>query len=243
MSSVLPALHFADVRLRLGDRELLHGLGTDWSTEGISVLLGPNAAGKTLVLRLAKGLLAPTSGRVEWDGRPPRELDTGIGYVPQHPVMLRRSVRANLEYALARTRDVSNVNGARADWVARGLECAGLADRAGDSARRLSGGQQQRLAIARAWVQRPSALLLDEPCSHLDPAAAAAVERTVRAIADEGTKVILTTHDLHQARRLADEVHFLQAGHLVERTPAERFFDAPESEPARRFLAGELLAG
>jgi tungstate transport system ATP-binding protein len=240
MSTAPPALDFTDVRLRLGDRELLHGLGTDWSTEGISVLLGPNAAGKTLVLRLAKGLLAPTSGRVEWDGRPPGDLGTGIGYVPQHPVMLRRSVRANLEYALARTR---NVNGARADWIARGLECAGLADRAGDSARRLSGGQQQRLAIARAWVQRPSALLLDEPCSHLDPAAAAAVERTVRAIADEGTKVILTTHDLHQARRLADEVHFLQAGHLVERAPAERFFNAPGSEPAQRFLAGELLAG
>lgn len=240
MNSALLALHFADVRLHLGGRELLHGLDTDWSTDGISVLLGPNAAGKTLVLRLAKGLLAPTSGCVEWGGRPPRELHTGIGYVPQHPVMLRRSVRANLEYALARSR---HVHGARADWIARGLECAGLAERAGDSARRLSGGQQQRLAIARAWVQRPSALLLDEPCSHLDPAAAATVERTVRAIADEGTKVILTTHDLHQARRLADEVHFLRAGQLVERAPAERFFDVPESEPARRFLAGELLAG
>jgi len=233
-------LHFADVRLRLGDRDLLHGLDTEWCPAGISVLLGPNAAGKTLVLRLAKGLLEPTSGRVSWNGRPPRELDTAIGYVPQHPVMLRRSVRANLEYALSRTR---TVNGSRAEWVARGLECAGLADRAGDSARRLSGGQQQRLAIARAWVQQPSALLLDEPCSHLDPAAAAAVERTVRAIAGAGTKVILTTHDLHQARRLADEVHFLQAGQLAERAPAGRFFDAPESEPARRFLAGELLAG
>jgi len=240
MTGVAPALRFTDVRLCLGGRELLHGISTDWSIEGISVLLGPNAAGKTLVLRLAKGLLEPSSGRVEWDGRPPRQLDTGIGYVPQHPVMLRRSVRANLEYALARTR---NTNGARADWIARGLECAGLADRAGDSARRLSGGQQQRLAIARAWVQRPSVLLLDEPCSHLDPAAAAAVERTVRAIADEGTKVILTTHDLHQARRLADEVHFLDNGCLIERAAAARFFDAPASEPARRFLAGELLTG
>jgi len=240
MTTAASALRFADVRLSLGGRELLQGINTDWSPGGISVLLGPNAAGKTLVLRLARGLLEPSSGRVQWDGRPPRQLDTGVGYVPQRPVMLRRSVRANLDYALART---CNVNGARGDWIARGLECAGLTDRAGDSARRLSGGQQQRLAIARAWVQRPCALLLDEPCSHLDPAAAAAVERTVRTIADEGTKVILTTHDLHQARRLADEVHFLDNGCLVERAPAERFFHAPESEPARRFLAGELLAG
>lgn len=240
MNDPAPALHFDQVRLRLAGRDLLHGLSTDWSTTGISVLLGPNAAGKTLLLRLARGLLTPSSGRVAWDGQAPAQLGTAIGFVPQHPVMLRRSVRANLQYALARA---GVINGERGERIAHGLECAGLGDRSGHSARRLSGGQRQRLAIARAWVQHPRVLLLDEPCSHLDPAAAVAVERTIRSIADAGTKVILTTHDLHQARRLADEVHFLQGGRLLERTPAERFFDAPASEPAGRFLAGELLAG
>lgn len=235
-----PVLRLENVELRLGGRTLLHGLDGTWLPRGISVLLGPNAAGKTLLLRLARGLLSPTTGRVLWNGRPPREPGMRIGYVPQHPVMLRRSVRANLRYALARA---GVANGARRERVAQGLACAGLAHCADDSARRLSGGQRQRLAIARAWVQQPDALLLDEPCSHLDPAAAVAIERTIREIAAGGTKVILTTHDLHQARRLADEVHFLQAGRLIEHGPAERFFGAPETEPARRFLAGELLAG
>ena len=233
-------LRLETVRLELGGRTLLEDIDSEWLPAGISVLLGPNAAGTTLLMRVAKGLLVPTSGRVRWNGRSPRDLGTRIGYVPQHPVMLRRSVRANLQYALARA---GVANGARREWVAQGRACAGLENRADDSARRLSGGQRQRLAIARAWVQQPGALLLDEPCSHLDPAAAVAIERTIREIAAAGTKVILTTHDLHQARRLADEVHFLQGGRLLEHGPVDRFFDAPGSDPARRFLAGELLAG
>lgn len=239
MNQTTPALRFDHVGLTLEGKQLLQEVNTSWSPTGISVLLGPNASGKTLLLRLAKGLLTPTTGRVCWSGVSPAMLGTRVGYVPQHPVMLRRSVRANLQYALARA---GIVNGQRQRWLVRGLACAGLSDRPDESARRLSGGQRQRLAIARAWVQCPDALLLDEPSTHLDPAAAMAVERTIRAIAAEGTKVILTTHDLHQARRLADEVHFLQAGRLLERSPAERFFTAPASEPAGRFLAGELLS-
>lgn len=240
MNPQAPSLRLENVGLSLGGRTLLHDLDASWSPAGIGVLLGPNAAGKTLLLRLAKGLLAPSTGRVLWDGRPPALMGTRIGYVPQHPVMLRRSVRANLDFAVARA---GVLNGQRRQRIAEGLALAGLAEQPGASARQLSGGQRQRLAIARAWVQRPAALLLDEPCAHLDPAATLAVEATIRAVADEGTKVILTTHDLQQARRLADEVHFLQGGELREQAPAERFFRAPESTPARRFLAGELLSG
>ena len=231
-------LVLSGVDLRLGDATVLRALNTRLAASGISVLLGPNGSGKTMFLRLARGLLKPSAGVVRWGTVEPRAADVGIGYVPQHPIMLRRSVRANLKYALARAAVPAHERPAR---LAAGLHHAGLDDRADFSARHLSGGQRQRLAIARAWVQQPSALLLDEPCVHLDPAAAAAVEHTVRDIASHGTKVILASHDLHQARRLGDEILFLCDGQLVEQATVETFFDAPRSEAAARFLAGELL--
>lgn len=234
MSAWRPSLSFAAVSLRLNGHLLLDDVEARWAPEGIGVVLGPNGAGKTLLLRLARGLLQPSAGAIRWNGCPPADMGTAVGYVPQHPVMLRRSVRANLAYALARARMPRRQRGGA---LARGLACAGLADRPEAMAPRLSGGQRQRLAIARAWVQQPVALLLDEPCAHLDPTAAAAVEQTVRAIAAAGTKVILTTHDLNQARRLASEVHFLQDGRLIEHGPAERFFSTPQSDSAARFLA------
>lgn len=234
MNQWRPSLSFAGVSLRLNSHLLLDDIEAQWAPEGIGVVLGPNGAGKTLLLRLARGLLEPSAGAILWDSRLPTDMGTAVGYVPQHPVMLRRSVRANLAYALARAGIPRRQrNGA----LARGLACAGLEDRPEAMAPRLSGGQRQRLAIARAWVQQPVALLLDEPCVHLDPTAGAAVEQTVRAIAAAGTKVILTTHDLSQARRLASEVHYIQDGRLIEQGPATRFFDTPQSEPAARFLA------
>jgi tungstate transport system ATP-binding protein len=105
----------------------------------------------------------------------------------------------------------------------------------------LSIGEQQRLALARAWAIEPELLLLDEPTASLDPAATRAVEEIVDAIHRAGTKIVMTTHDLGQARRLADEIVFLHRGRLVERAPAERFFDQPATPEARAFLDGELL--
>jgi len=108
-------------------------------------------------------------------------------------------------------------------------------------ARTLSGGEQQRLSIARARVLRPRVLLLDEPTSNLDPGATAAVEGMIRAADADGTRIIMTTHDILQARRLADEVLFLHRGGLLEHTSASEFFAEPKTDEARRFLRGELL--
>jgi tungstate transport system ATP-binding protein len=153
--------------------------------------------------------------------------------------MLRRSVRGNLDYALARAGMPRAQRPAR---IEEGLELAGLPGRADAPARLLSGGERQRLAIARAWVQRPQVLLLDEPSAHLDPAAAAAVERTIGAIREAGSAVVFTTHDLNQARRLAAEVLFVHGGRLLEHSPAETFFNDPATGEARTFIGGGLLA-
>lgn len=230
-------LRLEAVTLALGRRALLHEITADLARMPVTALLGPNGAGKTLLMRLCRGLLTPTRGSVRWGDRRPRELGVRIGYVPQDPVMLRRSVRANVAYALALAGLAPRGRRAEADAV---LDTVRLDRLAGAGARHLSGGERQRLAIARAWAQRPRALLLDEPTAHLDPGATAAVEQAITRVRDSGTRIVLCTHDLGQARRLADEVAFINAGRLVEQTPASRFFAQPQSEVAARYMRGEL---
>jgi tungstate transport system ATP-binding protein len=151
--------------------------------------------------------------------------------------MLRRSALANLRYALA-------VNGVtepeRTSRATAALARVGLEKIADRPARVLSGGEQQRLALARAWALEPEILFLDEPTASLDPGATAEVERVIASIAAEGTRLVMTTHNLGQARRLADEIVFIHAGRAAERTAADRFFDQPASNEARLFLQGEL---
>lgn len=237
---ILP-LRFERVSFEISGQVLLDDISATITHPGATVLLGPNGAGKTLLQRIACGLLRPTRGSVHWGRSGPRipALGTGVGYVAQHPVMLRRSVRANLAYALSELKMSRSERDRRIDEA---LALAEMADRASTPARALSGGQRQRLAIARAWALHPAALLLDEPCAHLDPAAAHAIEHLIHSLRGEGTKILLTTHDLNQARRLADEILFIHSGRLIEHTPAEHFFEQPASTEAARFVSGELLA-
>ena len=152
--------------------------------------------------------------------------------------MLRRSAAANIRYALA----AAGVPRAeRAARVAELLALVGLDGLGERPARKLSGGEQQRLALARALAKEPQVLFLDEPTASLDPAATKAIEDVIRAVAARGIKVVMSTHDLGEARRLAGEIVLLHRGRVVESGPAEAFFSAPKTEEARRFVAGELL--
>lgn len=219
-------------------RTLLSGLDFRLEPGRISVVLGPNGAGKSLLLRLLMGLITPDAGRIRWNGLSPPRCRAQLGMVLQKPVMLRRSVRANVEFALARAGISRGQRRRRAEAT---LERAGLAPLARQSATRLSGGEAQRLSIVRAWAQRPRVLLLDEPCANLDPYSAARVEELIREIHAGGTRIMLSTHDLGQARRLADEVLFLADGRLCEHAPATAFFERPASAKADAFLQGDLV--
>lgn len=206
-----------------------------------ALVVGPNGAGKSVLLRLLHGLLQPTEGAVRWAGdsrggahrRMPRDA-----MVFQRPVMLRRSALANAAYPL---KLAGLPRAERLERARAALERVGLQALAGRPARRLSGGEQQRLALARAAALSPEVLFLDEPCANLDPAATRAVEAIVSDIAAHGTKVVMTTHDLGQARRLAGEVLFLHRGRLLEHTPAAAFFAGPRTPEAAAFLRGELV--
>lgn len=235
--SLLP-LKLEGVGLERGRRTLLDGIELRIESGAPTLLLGPNGSGKSLLLRVVHGLVAPTVGRVRFATADPRAVRAAQAMVFQRPVLLRRSAAANVRYALA-VRGVGRA--ARRRACARVLERTGLGPLAGQPARTLSGGEQQRLAIARAWGVEPELLLLDEPTANLDPSATRAVEELLTEIAAGGTKVVMATHDLAQARRLpAGDVVMLHAGRCVEHAAAASFFAAPRSPEARAFLAGQL---
>jgi tungstate transport system ATP-binding protein len=235
--AILP-LAFEGVGYAVRGAALLSDLSFVLEAGPCSVILGPNGAGKSLTLRLADGLLAPTAGRVRWLGAGGARAAEAKALVFQRPVLLRRSAAANVDYAL-RLRGLPRA--ARARRTEQVLAATGLLDRAERPARGLSGGEQQRLALARAWALEPQVLFLDEPASALDPAGSRALEESIRAVRAEGTKIVMTTHDLAQAERMADEVLFLHRGHLVERAPAAAFFHEPRSPEAKAFLRAEAL--
>ena len=236
LASDLPIV-LQDVSHQVRGVAVLAGVSLTIAPGAPTVVIGPNGAGKTTLLRVMMGLIGPSAGVVTWGGRTAVPA-TRRAIVLQRPTMLRRSASANIRYALG------SAGIARAQWPARTeyvLALVGLADLSERPARRLSGGEQQRLALARALARDPEVILLDEPTASLDPAATRAIEDVVRTVAASRIKVVMSTHDLGEARRLAGDVVFLHHGRVIESGPAATFFDHPSTSEARRFLAGELL--
>ncbi len=230
-------LTLADVSVLAREVTILDGIRLTFDAGRPTMLIGPNGSGKTTLLRVAMGLLAPSRGRVTWGGREHAPPDRRA-ILFQRPAMLRRSAAGNIRYALAAAGVPRTEQPTRAEALLAEVGLAGLAKR---PARRLSGGEQQRLALARALALDPAVLFLDEPAASLDPAATKAIEDIVRNVTARGVKVVMSTHDLGQAKRLAGDVVLLHRGRLIEQSPAEEFFAAPRSEEARKFIAGELL--
>lgn len=238
-SSVLPLCGRA-LRYGRGGRAIIDGVDVSvGASDGTIALLGPNGAGKSVLIRLLAGLLQPDNGTVTWASKAPSNtLAPRIGFVFQRPVLLRRSARANIEFALAAC---GIAKAERTDRSHAALVQAGLARVGETDCHLLSGGEQQRLALARALACAPALFLLDEPTANLDPSSTAAIEGLLSAIHAAGTPILLITHDLGQARRLADHAIFLHHGQILERTPSREFFSKPKSAAAEKFIAGEIV--
>lgn len=219
-----------DLAFRADGRTLFQTAELALPGQGITVILGPNGAGKSVLLRLLHGLLPVSDGSVTWPGRdaPPRQA-----MVFQRPVLLRRSVAANVAFAL-------RASGRDAGALAGLLDRGGLTAQAHQAARSLSGGEQQRLALVRALATEPEILFLDEPTASLDPAATLAIEELIRQAASDGTKIVMVTHNIAQARRLADHLVFCNGGQVTEAGPAQAILGEPESQALRDFLEGRL---
>jgi tungstate transport system ATP-binding protein len=216
----LQALHGVDLVLRRGDR---------------LALVGANGSGKTTLLKLLNGLVAHQGQREL------HALDSGRRPVAamlfQRPFLLHLSVAHNLRLAFW----LAGVPVAdRAARSAAALARVGLTGLEARPARSLSGGQQQRLALARAWGIRPDLLFLDEPTASLDPSAKREVESLIAEFARDGMTVVMSTHNLGQAKRLATRVAYLDAGRLAVDLPTDRFFDPAVPHDAAHFLKGEL---
>ena len=224
------------VTLEVDGTRLIDNVDFALAPGDMTVVMGPNGAGKSLLLRVLHGLLPPTSGEIRWGDTP---LSAAIrarqAMVFQRPVLLRRSVAANIDFVLG----LRGASGrARRDAL---LDHVGLLNRARQPARLLSGGEQQLLALARALASEPDVMFLDEPTASLDPTSILKIEEIVRAAHRRGTKIIFVTHELGQAKRLADEVVFLHRGRLLEQSPATRFFANPQSEVAQAYLEGRIV--
>ncbi|MDH5355581.1 MAG: ATP-binding cassette domain-containing protein [Gammaproteobacteria bacterium] len=229
-------LKVSDLCFSVHKKQLLGDFNLHLDSQGVTAVMGPNGAGKSLLIRLLHGLLEPDSGIVEWNGK---SLELAVrqaqAMVFQKPVLLRRSVAANIDFVL----DNCVIKGNKSCRDI--LQEAGLYERRMQPARLLSGGEQQRLALARALATSPQILFLDEPTASIDPSATRQIEHWLAQVSDNGVKLILVTHDIGQARRLASDVIFMHRGRLSEHTPAKQFFEEPRSREAQAYLRGELV--
>ncbi len=236
-TAILP-LRLEGAIVQVRDKVIAGPIDLTIEGRGLSVLVGPNGAGKSSILRMLHGLSPLTEGHLSWngEGRHPRAR---LGYVFQTPVMLRRKVLDNLTYPLR----LSGLTRKEArNRACAALEQVGLDTLAGHPARTLSGGERQKLALARALIRDPELLLLDEPCASLDGNATCAIEDILSTARAAGMRIIMATHDMGQARRLADDVLFILGGKVHEAGPASSFFDAPKTQEARAFLQGDIVA-
>lgn len=230
---ILP-LAVRDLVLGFGEATVLDGISFDLGATGCTMVMGPNGSGKSLLLKLLHGLMQPSAGRIAWGDRAATEVTARQALVFQKPVLLRRSVAANIDFVLkARRKDAD-----RRDAL---LDHVGLSHKASQPARLLSGGEAQRLALARALATDPEVLFLDEPTASLDPASVLAIEAIVADARHRGVRIIFVTHDMGQARRMADDVLFLHRGRIAEHTRAADFFPEPQSQAARDYLNGRIV--
>ena len=202
-----------------------------------TIVLGHNGAGKSLFLRTAHGLITPEAGQVAWHGDAAALSRTERGFVFQRTPIMRRSVFDNVAFPLL-ARNIGKTD--RKTQVEDVLRIAGLLDWADNPAATLSGGEMQRLALARALVTKPATILLDEPAASLDPASTQLLEDLVLTAHANGAGIIMSTHDLGQAARLAQDVILLDAGQLALHVAADEFFGETAPEMARTYRAGTL---
>ncbi len=237
-----PAIEVVDLRKSFGDLEVLRGITTQIQVGEVVCIIGPSGSGKSTVLRCLNLLEEPTSGSVLIEGEditdPDCDIDrvrTRIGMVfQQFNLFPHLTVMGNLTVA---QRKVLKRSRTEADGVARRmLERVGLAEKADEYPARLSGGQQQRVAIARALAMDPAMMLFDEATSALDPELVGEVLAVMRGLAQEGMTMVVVTHEMGFARRVADRVLFVDGGVIAEEGTPAQVLDAPRNERTRRFL-------
>jgi len=236
---VSPILELTGIEKNFRTIKALDSVSLEAKGGRIVVLIGVNGAGKTTLMRIIAGLDEPSAGGISFNGKSmtPKELRKNATMVFQRTAMFNRSVYDNVAFGL-------RVRGGNDDRIAESvpqvLRLVGLANFEKRKAKKTSGGEQQRIALARAFLLRPRILLLDEPTANLDPNSATIIERAILSRKKDDEIIIMATHNLAQAKRLADEIIHIYNGKIVERSNPDEFFGNPRSEITRKFINGEL---
>ncbi len=233
----LPLL-LEDVAYEVDGLELIKDTNLKINSAGSTIILGHNGSGKSLLLKLLHGVITPSSGQITWNKNIPATNQYWRTFLLQRPTFFKQTVHYNIEFVLRIAQIPTNEHKTRCQQA---LEICGLTNISHQYTHSLSGGELQKLSLARAWVLKPTVVLLDEPTVALDPPSVIGFENIIRQFKQSGTKVIMTTHDLAQAKRLADEIVFIDAGKVIEQSPAEKFFSRPRSNQAQNFISGELI--
>ena len=228
-----------DVVYKSQDSVLIDKINLEISSNHTSIILGHNGSGKSLLLKLLHGVITPFSGTITWNQMTPSTQQYWRTFLLQRPTFFHQTVLFNIEFVLKVAKTPKSEYKARCEQA---LEICGLTRLADRNTYSLSGGELQKLSLARAWVLEPSVVLLDEPTVALDPPSVIGFENIIQQFEQSNTKVIMTTHDISQAKRLASEIVFIDKGKILEHSPADKFFSEPQSKQAKNFLGGKLSA-
>ena len=221
-----------DLSFNIEGKALLQNTSLSLSGDGITVLLGANGAGKTIFLKLLAGLLTPRSGTIT-SNKTTLEMKTR-SFVSQEPVILRRTVLKNMLFVLPRITHEEST-------LAKGLlKMMGLNEKEHQNALTLSAGEKQRLCLARAIITNPEILLLDEPTANIEPNSTTLIEKYLIQKVRSFRKIFFVTHDINQARRLADEIVFIDTGRVIEHSSSENFFKNPKTKEAQKYISGKI---
>ncbi len=232
-----PSATLRDICVKRRGKTILGPVNLDLSADGFTIVLGPNGAGKTTLLKVLHGVERISSGTVNWSV-PAAVARQTQAYVFQRPVMLRRTVRQNLAYPLTLVgAPAAEIEDRVRHWAGQ----TGLTDMLDRPATRLSGGEKQKLALGRALIRTPKVLFLDEPCANLDGRSTREIETVLQRANADGTRIIMTTHNLGQARRLASDIVFLLNGKIHEQGQATDVLSAPQTAEATAFFKGEIV--
>ena len=233
---ILP-LNLSGASAHMRGKRLIGPIDLTIEAKGFTIVIGPNGSGKTTLLRLMHGLQRCSNGSVNWASSP-EIARQNQAFVFQAPIMMRRRVRDSLAYPL-RLRGVP-----KAEALDKAEGCArrfGLENLLNNWAPMLSGGEKQKLSLARALITEPEILFLDEPCANLDGAATREIEALLQEVQQRGTRVVMSTHNMGQARRLAQEVVFMLKGNVHEYSQSTSFFAEPATPEAKAFLNGDIV--